>query len=201
MSTETRAQNGGKTVAEDLVGQTKALVEQARTREQQLELVDPLSPEEMAEAQERLGPNAGNLAVLADARANKRGRPKGSRNRRTDDFARYLLSFGPHPGVTMMKIQATPPEVLVERSRLLDPPKRRLSYGDAVDRILRSAEGLLPYFESKLPAKVQLEANGDFNLIVPGVNISEAEARDLADGTFVFDAEYHDVDGEDGDDA
>ena len=193
MSTKHGAKDGGKTVAEDLVAQTKALVERAAKEEQQFDFLDPLTPEEMAEAQERLGPNAGNLAVLKEARAARRGRRPGSKNRRSEDFAKFILSHGTHPAVTMMRIQSTPPEVLVERSKQIDPVKRRMSYGDAQALITRCAEGLLPFIESKKPVAVELDAKGDFNLIIPGVNISQADAEAAAAGTFVFDAEYHDV--------
>lgn len=175
----------GKGVAEQLVGQSKTLVEQSRRREEQLGMFDPVTPEEMADAQGRLGPNAGNMAVLQEARRG-RGRPKNSRNKRSSDFAAFILSHGTHPAITMMQIQSTPPEVLVERSRQIDPVKRRLSYGDAQALRVRCAEGLLPYIESKKPVAVELDAKGDFNLLIPGVNISPDDADAMAAGTFTF---------------
>ncbi len=193
MSTKTGAKDGGKTVADELVAQSKALIEAERAAVRQFDFLDPVTPEEMAEAQERLGPNAGGLAVLKDARAARRGRPKGARNKRGGDFARYILSLGPHPAVTLMQIQATPTEVLVERSRSMDPVKRRMSSGDAMSLKVRCAEALLPYLESKKPVAVELDAKGDFNLLIPGVNISEEDARRAAEGDFVFEADYVDV--------
>jgi hypothetical protein len=196
MSTKPGAKDGGKTVADQLVAQSKALVAQEKAQVQQFDFLDPVSPEEMAEAQERLGPDAGNLAVLRDARQARGGRRKGSRNKRSEDFARFILSHGTHPAITMMQIQSTAPEILVERSKQIDPVKRRLSYGDAQALRVRCAEGLLPYVESKKPVAVELDAKGDFNLLVPGMNISEEDARKVAEGSFVFDAEYHDVEEE-----
>ncbi|WP_397604982.1 hypothetical protein [Sphingorhabdus sp.] len=193
MSINDGAKDGGKLVAENLVQQTKALIDGEKAQVQQFDFLDPITPEEMADAQARLGPNAGNLTVLREARENRRGRPRGSKNRRSEDFARFILSHGQHPAVTMMQIQTTPPEVLVERSRQIDPIKRRMSYGDAQALRVRCAEGLLPYIESKKPVAVELDAKGDFNLLVPGLNISEDDARKVAEGTFVYDAEYHDI--------
>jgi hypothetical protein len=186
----------GKGVAEQLVAQSRALLDGSRRREEQLGMFDPVLPEEMAAAQERLGPNAGNMAVLEEARRG-RGRPKGSRNKRSSDFAAFILSHGTHPAITMMQIQSTPPEVLVERSRQIDPVKRRLSYGDAQALRVRCAEGLLPYIESKKPVAVELDTKGDFNLLIPGLNISEEDARAAAAGTFVFaeDAEFTEIGG------
>ncbi len=160
MSTEIRAQNGGKTVAEDLVAQSKALFEAAAADEQQLDLLEPISPEEMAMAHEELGPNAGNIAVLQHARLKRKGRPPQSRNKRTDEFEAYIRQFGSDPAVTLMKIQATDAEMLVERSRLLDPIKRRMSYGDAQALRVRCAEALMPYLHGKKPVTVDATIRG-----------------------------------------
>lgn len=193
MSTDPGAKVGGKTVADELVRQSKDIVERAKVEARQFDFLDPLTPEEMAEAQERLGANAGNLAVLKEARS-ARGRPKGAKNRRSDDFAKFILSHGTHPAVTMMQIQTTPPEVLVERSRQIDPIKRRLSYGDAQAMRVRCAEALLPYIEAKKPVAVELDAKGDFNLLIPGVNIGADDAVKAAKGEYVLEADYVDID-------
>lgn len=180
----------GKAVIEGLVDETKALVEAATARERQLELIDPVSPEEMSEAQEQLGFGAKRLAVLHQARENRRGRKPGSRNRRTQEFVDYLRTFGPDPAVTLMQIQGTPAEILAERSAAMDPDKRRLSYGDAQALRVRCAETLMPYFHGKQPVKVEVGIDGDFNLLIPGVNIGAADAASAAAGTFLLDADY-----------
>jgi hypothetical protein len=188
-----RENPGGKGAAEELVAEGKALIDRARGEEaQQLSLLGPPSPEVMQQVREELGANAGEMTVLAEAR--KRGRPKGARNRRTEDFRRYVLKFGRHPALTMMEIQNTPAEVLMERSVALDVPKNRLSYAAAQALRLRAAEGLMPFIESKQPVAVELSADGDFNLIIPGVNMSEADAAAAADGSFVLEADYDEVD-------
>lgn len=187
-----RDKPGGKQLAEELVAEGKGLIDQAREREQQLSLLEPVSPEEMARVREELGPKVGELTVLEEARK-RRGRPKGARNRRTEDFRRYILKFGRHPALTMMEIQNTPPEVLMERSKMLDVPKNRLSYNAAQALRLRAAEGLMPFIESKQPVAVELSADGDFNLIIPGVNVSESDAAAAAEGSFVLDADYDEV--------
>lgn len=152
MSTEP----GDEQLAADLLAQSKALVEQAAAEEAQLALLDPLDAEDMALAQAELGPEAGTLAVLQHAREAraKGGRRPGVRNRRTDDFRRYLLSFGQDPAVTLMQIQTTQPEILMERSSKLDFMKRRMSYGDAQALRVRCAEALLPYVHSKQPIAI-----------------------------------------------
>jgi hypothetical protein len=189
---------GGKAAADGLLRQSKDLVDGAGREERQLHLLDPLTPEEMAFAQEQLGPGAGQLAVMRHAREQRKqrgGRKPGSRNRRTDDFDRYIRQFGRDPAITLMEIQSTPPEVLVERSRMMDPAKRQMTYSDAQSLRVRCAETLMPYMHGKKPIAVEVDAKGDFNLLIPGVNIGEVDARQAADGTFVLDADYTELPG------
>jgi hypothetical protein len=161
MSTKTGAKDGGKTVADQLVAQSKALFEEAAAEEEQLSLLDPLTPEEMAVAQEECGPNAGNLTVLRHAREKRKsGRPLGARNKRTDDFEQYIRQHGTDPAITLMQIQSTQAEVLVERSKQMDPVKRRLSYGDAQALRVRCAEALMPYLHGKKPVTVDANIRG-----------------------------------------
>lgn len=202
-------------VMKGVLDDAKALVEAGRDADAvQLDMLNPITPEEMVDARARLGKRDGatHSEVLAEARRGRAGRPKGSRNRRTDDFARYLLGFGQHPAITMMQIQATPPEMLIEASR---QPKvhsfrkngkpnmvtERMTYAEAQALRVRCAEGLMPYLESKLPVKIDLTANGDFNLLLPGENISPADAAAAADGTFILEAQYLDVDESEAGDA
>ena len=192
--------SGAKSTTQEILTDAKRQVEVARADEaRQLSLLGPPTPEEMQNAREKLGRNAGELAVLAEARKGG-GRKLGSRNRRTEDFRKYILSFGRHPAITLMEIANTPPEVLVARSKAMDPPKKRMDYGAAQSLRVRCAEGLLPYVESKMPVAVDFTAEGDFNLIIPGFNVSEKDAAELAAGQFVLDAEYSEI-GEDDDDA
>jgi hypothetical protein len=150
---------GGKLAAEGVLDAAKDLVEQAAAEEQQLALSEPLTADEIQDAQERLGPTAGIVSVMRDARA-QRGRPKGARNKRTDDFVKYLGQFGRDPAVGLMEIASSTPEELVARSKLLDPPKRQLSYGDALDRIIRCREALMPYMHGKQPVRVDANIRG-----------------------------------------
>lgn len=149
----------------------KSLFEAARAEERQLEMLDPVTPEEMAEARELLGADVGRLTVLRHARERRRGRPKGSKNKRTEDFARYLLGFGQDPAITMMQIQSTPPEVLIEASQ---QPKvhsfrkdgtanvvtERMTYAEAQALRIRCAEGVMPFIHSKKPIAVDATIRG-----------------------------------------
>lgn len=145
--------------AADMLEAAKALVDQAAAEEEQLELIEPLTADEIQDAQERLGPLAGMVSVMREARKG-RGRPKGARNKRTDDFDKYIRQFGQDPAVGLMQIASMTPEELVARSRLLDTPKRQLSYGDAMDRIIRCREALMPYMHGKQPVRVDATIRG-----------------------------------------
>jgi hypothetical protein len=160
MSTKPQTKDGGKLLADELIAQSKSLYEAAAAEAQQLDMLDPVSPEDMALSHEELGPNAGNIAVLQHARAKKQGRPVGARNKRTDDFEAYIRQFGSDPARTLMEIQSTAPEMLVERSRQIDPIKRRMSYADAQALRVRCAEGLMPYLHGKMPVTVDATIRG-----------------------------------------
>ncbi len=148
---------GGKELANELVAEAKALFERAYADEEQLSLLDPPTAEEMAWAQEELGPHAGRLTVLQHAR---KGRKPGSRNKRTDDFARFIQMHGQDPAVILAQIASTPEEVMVERSRVMDPVKRQLTWGDARAMRIRCAEALLPYSHGKQPVRVDATIRG-----------------------------------------
>lgn len=165
------AATGDAAIIASVVDQAKALLAEQAADAEQLDLLEPVTPEDMVEARAALGPNAGQLAVVLAARERKRGRPPGARNKRTDDFARYLLQFGTHPAITMMQIQATEPEMLIEASRtevrtgLIRDGKpetvfREMTYEAAQALRVRCAEGLLPYLESKKPVAIDATIRG-----------------------------------------
>ena len=174
----------------------------AKREAEQLQFLDPLSADELFDARERMGEAAGMVSVMRDAREARRGRPKNSRNRRSDDFARYIGQFGQDPAITLMQIQSTSPEELIARSELVDPAKRRMSYQDAQGLRVRCAEALMPYIHSKKPVAIELGVEGDFNLLIPGLNITQADAARAVEGSFVLEADYLEVEadggGEDG---
>lgn len=189
--------SGDAAVAKAAVAETKALVTEARREQQQLQFLEPLTADEIDEAKDALGPGVGMVSVFREARKRRAGRPKGVRNKRTDDFKRFIGQFGPPSAVTLKRISAMTPEELVARSQLIDPPKRQMSYSDALDRIIRCAEATLAYEESKLPVKVDLNVDGDFNLLIPGLNITQDDANRAAAGTFVPFADFEEIEDDD----
>lgn len=198
-------ETGDAKLVADVMRDARSLLSAAEAEEaRQLDMLAPTA-EEMVEAREALGPNAGKMAVLREARA-RRGRPPGSRNKRTDDLAKYLLGFGQHPAITMMQIQSTPPEVLIEASKQekvhsfskLGEARiviERMTYSEAQALRTRCAEGLMPYFESKKPVAVDMTFNGVADLIIEGLTHSSEEVADIVDADFL------DLGGEGGEEA
>ena len=170
----------------------------------QFDFLDPVTSEEMLEAREALGPNAGSLALVAQVRARRRGRPPNAKNRNTADLVQYLGQFGPDPLVAGMKIIAETEEMMIERSRAIDPPKHQLNFAAARALRMRMIELEAPYWHAKKPVAVDLTAHGDFNLLLPGQNISESDAQKMAEGTFQLGYASYDYlsnEADDGNDA
>lgn len=167
--------------------------------EAQLSLLDPVTPEEMAEAREDLGQNAGQLTVLRHARVQRRGRPPGAKNKRTDDFAKYLMQFGQDPMIGAMQLANTAPEVLVENSRrefikiVGTGAKRKrhvwtaptMTYGDALSHIARARELLAPYLHGKKPVTISHDFSNLKDLVIEGLTHSREEVEDIVEADFL----------------
>ena len=187
--------HGDAALVDDAMRDARAMVEAERDHLQQALFDHPITPDEMLDAQLELGPNAGKVSVLAHARAKRSGRPKGARNRRTDDLAAYLRQFGPDPAVTLMITQGTDPHVLIEQSRRtvtrmtkggnLVEMEEAMTYGEAMALKVRCAEAVMPYIHGKKPTAVDLTIQHDGALVIGGVTHSQAEVRDIVDAEFL----------------
>ena len=161
---------------------------------EQLDLLAPVTPEEFLEARSRLPDGASNLDVVREAR---RGRPPGSRNRRTDDFSKYLLSLGEHPAITMVRINDTDPAVLIEQSSILGDGRRKMTLLEALSLQVRCAEGLLPYIEGKAPQRVDVRIDTDGIMIFPGITDPERLAASIIDDGDVIEGSFMEIDEDD----
>lgn len=88
------------------------------------------------------------------------GRKAGAGNKRNAQFQQWALQFGPHPAKTLMRFQGRSAEQLAAELGCDKLEAARLQ--------IRSAETMLPYFEGKMPVKVDVTVNGDLQLDLGG---------------------------------
>lgn len=177
--------SGDRAIMDEAMRDAMALVTAAAAEEEQLDMLDPLSSEELVEAQEALGPCAGRLAVVRQARAARRGRPKGARNKRTDDLVAYLSQFGPDPLVAAMRIIAEEEEMMVQRSRDNGDGKRTMTFGEARATRMRMIELAARYWHSPKPVAVDHSFSGVGDMYIDGVNHVTMSAENIADAEFL----------------
>lgn len=128
----------------------------------------------------------GQLVEVAEPNGSPKGagRPRGARNRSTEEWRRYLLSQGRSPALVLMDlIQRDPADLARELGC------KRI---EAMDRILRAAEALMPYLHQKQPTAVALTGDGglfSFQMIVAGQQVGgdasvtiDGDALDTASG-------------------
>lgn len=89
-----------------------------------------------------------------------RGRPAGAVNRATKEFRDFVLSTHRSPLVTLARLQAQDP---VELARQLGCKPL-----EALDRILRAAEGLAPFLHGK-----QAVEDKDGNVVLPVIQLAD----------------------------
>lgn len=89
----------------------------------------------------------------SEAASEKRqGRPPGSRNRRTEDWAAYLsLRYG-HPLERLAQLAAADPRQLASQLGM--------KTGDLLGRQIEALKALVPYVASPMPQKVQVTGKG-----------------------------------------
>lgn len=131
--------------------------------EQQSLLLDEMDEQQSLFA----GPVAHVASTISDARR-ARGRPKGSQNKASREFAATLMRMGyRHPGLNLAALaNADPVELAAELSQPYKPKKgphagelveASCSPADALALIMKANAELLPYFESKQATKVEIE--------------------------------------------
>jgi hypothetical protein len=114
---------------------------------------DPATPPVPAAEQLALLPGEGEAEADA-ARAElveqpARGRPKGSKNRRTEEWARYVTSRYGSPLEALARVMHDGPAALAQ--------ELGVSLVEGFDRWLRVTEALLPYVHGKQPTAVTLD--------------------------------------------
>lgn len=127
----------------------------------QIGLFDELGPEEIG-ATDVPSPLSEALATPAS----RRGRPPGSRNRRTEAVVAWLLSQHRHPLSVMMEAYSMSPAELAAKAGLKD-----VDLFEVLKLQLRMAEAVAPYVAQKLPQAVQIDAKAGVTLAFAGVSL------------------------------
>ncbi|WP_310532525.1 hypothetical protein [Novosphingobium sp.] len=116
-----------------------------------------------------------------------RGRPVGARNRQTQEVRSYLLSRYVHPLEFLSQVYSRPTDALAAE---LGCSKKEAAFLQ-----VRAASEVAPFVEGKMPVTVDLTTRGDFTLLIPGINITEAEAKEAMTGDFIPYGDFDDVEG------
>ena len=108
-------------------------------------------------------------AALASA-GRRPGRPKGSKNRRTEAVTAWLLTQHRHPLAVMMEAYSMSPKAFAQAIGIAAPDSDTLL--DIVKLQLRMAEAVAPYVAQKLPQAVQVEGGAALTLNFGGVTLN-----------------------------
>lgn len=126
-----------------------------------------------------------------------RGRPPGSRNRRTKATADWLLSLYRSPLAVMAEGYSMSPADFLRSAGLRPDEKTEAGEAcfsndlllEAVKLQMRFAEAVAPYVHQRLPLAVQVDAKASVQLSVEGVSVparglvaGDREAEDVVDG-------------------
>lgn len=141
------------------------------------------------------GGNEGDLGLTGAGSVEKRsaGRPKGSRNRSTEEWRRYFLAKFKSPLVALGELYSEPLDDLKE--------KLKCDRLEAFKLQLAAAQAVLPYVHQKQPLAIE-DTTGNVPII--NINVSQADAHIIADHSgklrkeitnveLVTDAEFNEI--------
>lgn len=120
------------------------------------------------------------LVTALPAGRRKVGRPKGSKNRRTEAVTAWLLTQHRHPLSVMMEAYSMSPTDFAKAIGITSPDADTLL--DIVKLQLRMAEAVAPYVAQKLPQAVQLQGGASLTLAFGGVDLGRSGVSSPARG-------------------
>lgn len=109
------------------------------------------------------------LSAALEPRVRRRGRPPGSKNRRTEAVVGWLLQQHRHPLAVMMEAYSMSPLEFAARIGDTQPDADRLF--EIAKLQLRMAEVVAPYMAQRLPQAVQLQAAASLSVSFGDVNL------------------------------
>jgi hypothetical protein len=135
-----------------------------------------------------------HVASTLDAAFRARGRPKGSQNKASKEFAQTLMRMGfKHPGLNLAALANADPVELAKELSVEERDKNGVIWrvgcdpAKAMDMIIKANAELLPYFESKRP---QPKDDGDSDrplgvMYIGQMNVVQADDKRTIDITRV----------------
>ena len=120
------------------------------------------------------------LSAALPSAGRRPGRPKGSKNRRTEAVTAWLLQQHRHPLAVMMEAYSMAPVDFAESIGIAQPDADTLL--DIVKLQLRMAEAVAPYVAQKLPQAVQVEGGAALTLNFGGVHLGAGGVSSPARG-------------------
>lgn len=119
------------------------------------------------------------LSRALDTGGRRPGRPKGSKNRRTEAVTAWLLSQHRHPLQVMMEAYSMTPAELAAQIGVIATSDNLL---DIFKLQVRMAEAVAPYVAQKLPQAVQLDAAATLAISFGGVDLAKPGVSSPARG-------------------
>lgn len=110
---------------------------------------------------------ASPLSAALGSAKRSRGRPKHSKNRRTEAVVAWLLQDHRHPLAVIMEAYSMSPGDFAKAIGIMDPDSDTLL--DIVKLQLRMAEAALPYIAQKMPMAVQVDGVQPLSIQFAGV--------------------------------
>ncbi|WP_303703357.1 hypothetical protein [Brevundimonas naejangsanensis] len=120
------------------------------------------------------------LSAALPSAGRRPGRPKGSKNRRTEAVTAWLLQQHRHPLAVMMEAYSMAPAAFAKSIGITNPDADTLL--DIVKLQLRMAEAVAPYVAQKLPQAVQVEGGAALTLNFGGVHLGAGGVSSPARG-------------------
>jgi hypothetical protein len=120
------------------------------------------------------------LSAALPSAGRRPGRPKGSKNRRTEAVTAWLLQQHRHPLAVMMEAYSMAPAAFAKSIGITAPDADTLL--DIVKLQLRMAEAVAPYVAQKLPQAVQVEGGAALTLNFGGVHLGAGGVSSPARG-------------------
>lgn len=127
----------------------------------------------------------GSLKLLRDA-ARKRGvgRPRGSRNKRTQQLADWFVHQFGDPMAVLGEIMSMPVDVLYQQMVLAqggESKEKKVTGKDALRLKVEAAKEAMPYVHGKKPIEVDLKSRPDAVIFIPGLNAPDGDSKVMAE--------------------